>query len=253
MPIDFTNIEAYIESLKASGRIKPEAYESTNLNDGPLYGINCPECGNTGQISFERDVYQFAKPCKCLKARQSLMKLRKSGLGDLIEEYTFKNYDTSDERCKRIKELAMRYAQSDAKNWFYISGTPGSGKTHICTAICSAMLKKGMSVKYVLWRDISQKLKSVINDAEYEDVLEDLKRPEILYIDDFMKGTVTEADVNRAFEIINARYNSPRKRTIISSERDLSYIRALDEAVGGRIWQRSKGFCLKAPDINWRN
>ena len=68
-----------------------------------------------------------------------------------------------------------------------------------------------------------------------------------------MKGSITEADINRAIEIINARYNMPNKRTIISSELDISEIRKIDEAVGGRIYQRSKGYCFKAPNVNWRN
>lgn len=253
MRADFNNIEEFITALRVSGKLKPETYEPSDLNKGPLNGVDCPECGNTGHIHFEQNGYLFSKPCKCLKTRHSLLNIKKSGLADLLEEYTFKSYSTPDDKTRRIKEAAARYVQQGERSWFYISGKPGSGKTHICTAICSALLKRGISVKYVLWRDIAQKLKSVVNEPEFEEIMDELRRPEILYIDDFMKGTVSDADCNRAFEILNARYNSPKKRTIISSERDISEIRFLDEATGGRIYQRSKGYCFKAPDINWRN
>ena len=185
--------------------------------------------------------------------RQAMLRARQSGLDEIMASYTFKAYQTPDAQTEKIKESAMNYVRYGDGKWFYISGIPGSGKTHICTAICSSLLKSGMEVKYVLWRDIAQKLKSVVNDPEYGEIMESLKRPKVLYIDDFLVGTMTDADFNRAFDIINARYNMPSKRTIISSNRDLSFVRSMDEAVGSRIYQRSKGFCFKAPDINWRN
>ena len=39
---------------------------------------------------------------------------------------------------------------------------------------------------------------------------------------------------------------------MISSETDLERITALDEAVGGRIYERSRGFAVMAPPENWR-
>ena len=253
MKADINNIEPFLEYLRASGKLKPEAHESTNLNDGALRGVECPECNNKGYIDFEKDGYRFSKPCKCMVQRQALLRARQSGLDEIMASYTFKAYQTPDVQTEKIKESAMNYVRYGDGKWFYISGIPGSGKTHICTAICSALLKKGMEVKYVLWRDIAQKLKSVVIDPEYVDIMESLKRPKVLYIDDFLVGTMSDADFNRAFDIINARYNMPSKRTIISSNRDLSFVRSMDEAVGSRIYQRSKGYCFKAPDINWRN
>ena len=67
-----------------------------------------------------------------------------------------------------------------------------------------------------------------------------------------MKGGHTDADIRLAFEILNSRYNDSQLRTIISSELTLFEILGLDEAVGGRIYERSKGFVLEAPRENWR-
>jgi len=253
MRLTIGNVEAFIEHLRASGKLAPEAHESSNLNDGPLHGVDCPICNNKGYTSFYKDGYELTKDCVCMAERRALMRARKSGLAETLEEYTFKNYMTPDAYCKTIKERAMDYVKNGDGKWFYISGIPGSGKTHICTAICKELLKKGQEVKYVLWRDIVQELRSVINDPEYVDKMEELKRPKILYIDDFLVGTMTESDFNRAFEIINARYILPSKRTIISTNRDLSYVRSMNEQVGGRIYQRSKGYCMKSPERNWRN
>jgi hypothetical protein len=93
-----------------------------------------------------------------------------------------------------------------------------------------------------------------------------LKNADVLYIDDLFKngkddfGTVkqpTPADINAAFEIINYRYNNPGKITIISSERTLIEMNAIDEAIAGRIAEKSKagGYCInlaKDGKKNWR-
>lgn len=99
------------------------------------------------------------------------------------------------------------------------------------------------------WRDDSVKLKAVVNDsAEYEEIISPFKESDVLYIDDFFKTergkNPTTADVNLAFEIINYRYNNPRFITIISCERSVTDIVKIDEAVGSRIFERARNYCL---------
>ena len=80
-------------------------------------------------------------------------------------------------------------------------------------------------------------------------MIDRFKKAEVLYIDDLFKtgkapdGSVlkiTGADVNVAFEIINYRYNNPALVTIISSELTEDEILDIDEATGGRIYERAK-------------
>ena len=73
-----------------------------------------------------------------------------------------------------------------------------------------------------------------------------------MYIDDLFKGSVTSADINLAYEIINARYGVKELRTIISTERSMQNIIGIDEALGSRIYQRSKNFIIQTPKQNWR-
>ena len=114
-------------------------------------------------------------------------------------------------------------------------------------------MKANKEVRYFLWRDEAPKLKALVNDREeYERIIEQVKRVDVLYIDDFFKGTVTPADINLAFEILNSRYNSDKLITIISTEMTIENILSLDEAVGSRIYERCKGFYIKTPKDNWR-
>ena len=147
----------------------------------------------------------------------------------------------------------MNYLVRGDGKWFIISGNSGTGKTHLCTAICGELIKAGKEVRYMLWRDEAPRLKALVNDRfEYDRLISEIKRADVLYIDDFWKGAVTQADINLSFEILNARYNSKQKVTLISSERTIEQILSVDEAIGSRIYERSKGFYIKTPDENWR-
>ena len=74
------------------------------------------------------------------------------------------------------------------------------------------------------------------------------KTVEVLYIDDLFKTeqgrNPTTADVNIAFEILNYRYRNPELITIISSERTIQDIVKIDEAVGSRIFEKSRNCCI---------
>ena len=222
------------------------------LNDYDLGGYDCPECGNTGTITRQENGQLFTRECKCMAIRRSLRRIRNSGMIDMLSRYTFENYQAKDSVRAKIKGQAELFTQIDS-GWFYIFGKSGSGKTHICTAICSKFIESGTEVYYMSWRDESVNLKNSITDSEvYEEKMRKLKTVKVLYIDDFFKGNPSEADIRLAFEIVNARYNDIGLRTIISSELDMKKLLSIDEALGGRIYERARGFVISSPNENWR-
>ena len=253
------NFDPIIDALRQKAmQNQTPVGELSTTPDQPLaqYGldsVDCPVCGNTGTVWGEdEDGARWARECECMAQRRSIKRIRRSGLEELMQRYTFDSYETEDEKHVSIKNAALRFCEDDTNAWFFIAGKPGSGKTHICTAICGELLKK-QEVRYMVWRDEIVQIKANVTDADrYEEALRPFKRVPVLYIDDFLKGKVTEADLNAAFEIINARYNDAGKRTIISSERPMPEILSLDEAIGSRIYERSRGFMVQPPDENRR-
>lgn len=216
----------------------------------------CELCHDTGQIihrvpgSFEISVSE----CECAVKRRNALRIKRSGLADVMSRYTFKTYKTPDKQTAAIKAAALRYVAESRGEWFVIVGRPGSGKTHVCTAIVGKLIEGGKNCKYMLWRDEVRELKALVNDnSAYRERMNLLKNVDVLYIDDFFKGrTVSDGDLNVAFELLNARYNA-RKRTIISGERTIGAIMDIDEAIGSRIYERSKnGYCFETSPENWR-
>ena len=224
---------------------------SESLDDYDLGGVDCPVCQNKGYVMYRKDGYDYTKECECMNKRRFMRRIRKSGMSDMLRRYTFDSYETPDTSRQKVKAAAERFCESDT-GWFYIAGQSGSGKTHICTAICSRLIEKGRDVHYMEWRDEIRQFKAIMNTEELDKKIERLKKVKVLYIDDFLKGGCSDADIRLAFEIINSRYNDTKLRTIFSTEATLEAVLSIDEALGSRIVERSKGFKVAAPRSNWR-
>ena len=240
-------------------QMKCDSYNETigdlNLTDG----YDCPICKNKGFIAkpYKTEFGYWCEMnyhCKCQKIRATIRRLNKSGLKNIINDYTFAKYEDKEPWQKAIKETAIKFCKDEQGSWFFIGGASGAGKTHICTAICCYYLKKEKQVKYMLWRDDIVQLKAnVTNPEEYSKMMQELKTAEVLYIDDLFKtgkdgeGKVqrpTAADVNLAFELLNYRYNNPDLITIISSECRSTDLLDIDEAVGGRVIEKTRGYAI---------
>lgn len=232
--------------------------DSYNRSEGDLNerdGYDCPLCKNRGYTAEARQDPNFGYwsecliPCKCQKVRATIKRLERSGLKNIIRDYTFKRYEAEDPWQQTLKNAAMRYAKNPDKNWFFLGGQSGCGKTHLCTAIAGYFLRHDAEVKYMLWRDDVARIKAnMTNSEEYARLMSGFKTAPVLYVDDLFKAgkgpdgqpaMPSTADVNIAFEIINYRYNNPELITIISSERSIQDITAIDEAIGGRIAERT--------------
>ena len=244
-------------TLKDYEQFKVDCLNDTEGDLNERDGYNCPVCKNKGYVAklTEKDgkfSHAFCD-CKCSEIRRSIMRMKKSGLKDIIKDYTFDKFEVHEPWQSTIKEAAVAYAQHP-EGWFFLGGQSGAGKTHLCTAICREFLLAGRSVQYMLWRDDIVKIKNAATDSEeLLPIMHRLKTVDVLYIDDLFKtgksqdGSYqrpTSADINYAFEIINYRYNNPDLLTIISSEWSEDELLDIDEAVAGRIYERSKTFSI---------
>ena len=231
--------------------------DAMNAETGALPGEHCPLCRDKGLVYSLKGVEIVGSPCACMAARESLERVRNSGLAAVIDAYTFETYRAEEDWQKTAKAAVQDYA-GHPDGWLLVCGQVGAGKTHLCTAAVAALMQAGRSARYMLWRDEVVKLKACVNDDEaYHRLMQPLKDTEVLYIDDLFKtaGGVrpTQGDVNVAFELINARYCRPDAITIFSCELTVDDLLDIDEAVGSRIYQRTKAHCITITKIAGRN
>jgi DNA replication protein DnaC len=197
-----------------------------------------------------------------MKVRRSIWKMEKSGLKNVIKEMTFERFQVTEPWQENVKARAMAYADS-MEGWLLFCGQVGSGKSHLCTAVCRHRLLNGDEVRYMPWRDDIAQLKALSLDNEKrEKYIADLKTAQILYIDDLYKtgkaadgsSNPTSADVSIAFEIINYRYIN-HLPTIVSTEKTPQELIEIDEATASRIIERAKGYTIQIsrnPGRNYR-
>lgn len=221
--------------------------DSYNKTVGDLTGYDCSKCINRGRYATHKEGggVSFVE-CDCMKIRRCIQKMEASGLREVIRDWTFEAYKDSESWQTTIKQGAMAYADK-LEGWLLFCGQSGSGKTHLCTAVCRRRLLDGDEVRYMPWRQDVRELKSMDSSAQVE-ALKKLQIVPILFIDDLFKAgraadgscNPTAADINIAFDIINYRYTQ-KLPTIISTERTPAELVEIDEAAGGRIVEMAQG------------
>lgn len=222
----------------------------------------CNICKDTGWIS-EKDEngYEYAKKCECYAIKEAKQLLERSGISLEFQQKGFKNFDTrGNQQLENALNKSVQYFQTFEKtestryNSILFYGQVGAGKTHLGTAICSNLMTRGIAVVYMPYRNAVTKIKQMLTDEiNYDRELTKYRNARVLYIDDLLKGKVTESDINIMYEIVNYRYmnNLP---LIISTEKSLDELLNFDEAIGSRIIEMCRGNIVqfKGKELNYR-
>ena len=94
---------------------------------------------------------------------------------------------------------------------------------------------------------------NMMDSVYYNKMMNRYKSARVLFIDDLFKGKITDSDVNIMFELINHRYfnNLP---VIISSECSVGRLLDVDEALGSRLVEMTKGRVVetRGKELNYR-
>lgn len=230
--------------------------KSENLNQENSY--KCSKCRDMLFIEMSDGSYG---PCECRKIRIAENKLKASGVSEKFREKRFENFDY--QRDIQIIEsylTAKSYSNNFAeirlakRNSIIICGQVGSGKSHLGISIANNLLDDSVGVIYMPYRSSINNLKQSITDEEnYQREINVYKNAEVLLIDDLFKGKITESDVNIMYEIIDYRYFKCLPM-IVTTEKTMDLLLNIDEAVGSRIYEMSKGNIveLKGEHLNYR-
>ncbi len=245
-----------IKKSPVSPDYKPEKH-CIYLDNGFCTTCSCDKCEGGYLIDEWRESMKQGcftsgpRECDCVQKARNRKHIRDSGLERLVERCTFETFTVKYRWQETVRQKAQEYLTDRRRSSFFIAGQSGSGKTHICTAICNELMKNGERLKYFQYVRDGTRIKQLIPDPGlYEAETRALIEIPYLYIDDLFKQDITAADIRLVYEIINGRYIAQRP-TIISSERSLSYIREIrngeGEAIAGRIFEACNNgdYCLE--------
>ena len=85
-------------------------------------------------------------------------------------------------------------------------GPPGSGKSHLASAIGLALIENGWRVLFARTTDLVQKLQIARRELGLEAAINRLDRFHLLILDDLAYVTKDQAETSVLFELISARY-----------------------------------------------
>ncbi|MBU4162762.1 IS21-like element helper ATPase IstB [Hyphomonas sp.] len=85
-------------------------------------------------------------------------------------------------------------------------GPPGTGKSHLASAIGLALIENGYRVLFTRTTDLVQKLQQARRDLDLESALAKLDKFDLLILDDFAYVTKDQAETSVLFELISTRY-----------------------------------------------
>lgn len=241
--------------MKNQAKSSLEESENYIANGGVKY--KCDKCKDVTYILTDKG----AITCSCKDIRQAERILASSGISKEFANKTFVNFDyTRNVQVYNSYNVAREYVKEfeqikdTRKNSIIFMGSVGGGKSHLSFAIANELMRNGVGVIYMGYRDSIMKIKqNVMNMEVYEKIMGRYKECKVLLVDDLFKGNVTPSDINIIFEIVNHRYfnNLPM---IISTEKKYEELLQIDEAIGSRILEMSKNYTieLKGHKLNYR-
>nr|WGD89822.1 ATP-binding protein [Bacillus subtilis] len=217
--------------------------------DDFLFGKVC----TPDKASEWKDTY--SKQCECVRRKKIARLMSASGITEEFEKLLFGNFitDGKPDMIKDAYECAVEYykefqkIKGERQNSIALLGQPGSGKTHLLTAIMNNLIKKkSVHCMYFPYVEGMGDLKANFDNLEAK--LDVMRKVEVLFIDDLFKPIngqprATDWQVEQIQSVLNYRYLN-HKPLLISSELTIDEILDIDEALGSRIHQMCRDYIV---------
>lgn len=171
---------------------------TSKLTDSACELKNCSRCKGLsycknavkGHVYFPnvtKDFIEFSyKSCKYFKEKkknntiffETPKMLMNASLSELITEKERTNI------LKYIKDFLKKKVNGETVKGLYLSGSFGSGKSYILSALLNELSLKGYKCVNINYPLLLNKLKASFSDYNYNDVMEEIMTCDVLLIDD---------------------------------------------------------------------
>lgn len=248
----FNSIEEVLANLKKKNRSQVE--NSDGLIESETQ-YECPKCQDRQGFLENREYGEVWVRCDCIEWRKAQRLMKSSEITDEFKKLGFQNFitDGKHELVLAAYECALSYFQSfkeireQRQNSIALLGQPGVGKTHLLTAIANNLIRRlHVPILYFPFVEGFNDLKDDFD--KLEEKLERMKQIDVLFIDDLFKPVngkprATDWQVEQVYAVVNHRYLN-HKPIMISSELDIDKICDIDEALGTRIYEMCRDYCV---------
>lgn len=224
---------------------------------------NCSKCKGIDKCKNEIEGYVYYpvvqknyidftyKPCKYFKESkvnntttffETPKVLMNASLSDLITEKERNSI------LKYIKDFLKKKMNNEPVKGLYLSGSFGSGKSYILSALLNELSNKGFRTVNVYYPTLLKRLKASFNEYNYDDVLDEIMTSDVLLIDDIgaennsswardeVLGTILQYRMdNNLTTFFTSNYNINELETFLAETP-----KGIDEIKARRIIERIK-------------
>lgn len=216
----------------------------------PAFGtlVRCPACGDLAERQRRREVYR-RKQGRIRQYTQMVGRARRQ---------TFETFDpnSGNHDVQLALQMALQFAE-EPRDWLVLSGTKGTGKTHLASAIynrieqCGDPEEQRPLAMYLTTPDLLQLLRSGYERDDYGELLELCRTVDILILDDLgAESQRSEWVHEQLYSILNYRYQAELPTVVVTNDE----LDALPPRLHSRL--ADDGLCthvsISAPDYRQR-
>lgn len=191
-----------------------------------------------GPRAGEEIIANYGCRCEDIKlAKQAIERrnqLRKDKMTDFFDYYslindnlqtaTIENYEPTSDDLKQAKQQVINYiANYDGKKNLLLTGSYGTGKSHLSVAVTKKIMEKGKECLFLSLPKLLTKIKDTFGNkgVTEDELLQVIKRVDLLVLDDIGAEHQTEWANTKLFEVLDDRSGKSTIYTTNLSSKEL--------------------------------
>ncbi|API92685.1 MULTISPECIES: ATP-binding protein [unclassified Virgibacillus] len=201
---------------------------------------------------------KLGKQAKALQKKLKQEKMKKffdyySLINNSLQEATIENYKPTSNDLANAKQAVIDYVNEfDGEKNLLLTGTYGTGKSHLSVAITKELMKQGKECLFLSLPKLLTKIKETYNskDVTEEELLDVIKRVDLLVLDDIGAEHQTGWVKSKLFEILDDRAG---KSTVYTTNLDSVELKeTVNERNFSRMMENTKVIVMDGSDYRRR-
>lgn len=179
--------------------------------------------------------------------------LKKSGVAERFKSKRLSDLQDNPGLLKMCNAYVDGWEKVKSEGWgLYLWGNVGAGKTHTATAIANELIERHfVTVMFVSVADVAARVKKTFDSTQKdqdESLFEDMKKAELLVLDDLGMEKPTDWLKEQLFLVINERYEKQMPIVVTSNQSLEDLAKAHFPQVASRLVEMCKAVKFTGED-----